>query len=145
MMDLGEFAKLLEEAAANCRPRLEVALGKIGVHTQELAISYIGREMAEWPPLKPATVTEKRRLGYTGQISPTDPLLRTGANRDSIRVEVEGLMMAVGSNRPEFLWMEMGTVHVPPRPSIAMAMLHALPHAETVLGTVATSLLSPRI
>jgi hypothetical protein len=141
MMSFDELAKMLESAAARATPALEVALAKIGGHTAVMAAEYIGHELAEWKPLAPSTVEQKTRLGYVGNISATDPLLRTGANRDSIKVEVEGLEMAVGSDRKEFLWMELGTSRVPPRPSIALAALRSIPYAEEVLGETAVKLL----
>ena len=143
MMDLSDLAKMLERAAARCRPELEADLVKIGALVQPLAAEYIGHEMPEWAPLAPSTIAEKEKLGYVGQVSATDPRLRTGADRDSIGVTVEGLQLAVGSSREIFRYQELGTAHIPPRPVLEPAMEHSLAHAADVLGKTARELLRP--
>jgi len=143
MISLEQFGKALERAAAEVKPRLEIGLAKVGGLTQTLAAEYIGHELPQWPRLAERTIEEKTRLGYVGHVSPTDPLLRTAANRDSISVAVEGLTQTVGSPRKEFLWQEMGTRKIPPRPAIAPAALASLPYAQDVFGEIAVSLLAP--
>lgn len=153
MISIEEFANHLELAAKSVRPRLEIALAKIGTSTQTVAAEYIGREMPEWAPLSEATlngfrhpsgfwIPGKIELGFVGHVSATDPLLRTGANQESIGIEIEGLELIVGSPRKEFLWMEMGTKYAPPRPSIALAMQHGIEYSADVLGETAVKLLT---
>lgn len=159
MIDFGDFAKFLENSARTCKPRLEIGLAKVGGHTQVMAAEYIGHDMPAWAPLSQATlqgfrhphgfwIKGKIELGYTGHVSATDPLLRTGHLRDSIEVAVEGLTMAVGSKLKIALYQEMGTYNpltgnIPPRPFIAPAALNSLPYAGEVFGTIAVSLLAP--
>jgi phage gpG-like protein len=144
-----DLARFLEASANSVRPRLESDLAKIGELTATMAAEYIGHEMPEWPPLAASTIAEKESLGYTGQVSPTDPLLRTGEMRDSIKVEVEGLEMAVGSTDPVALWQEIGTDGrdgkgaIPPRPFLALAGLRSLEYAADKLGETALALLVP--
>ncbi len=142
-LTLDEFAKMLQASAKAVRPRLDADLAKIGALTVPLAAEMIGNEMSDWPPLAPATVAEKERLGYTGQVSATDPRLRTGADRDSIRAEVADLTLAVGSDRKIFRYQELGTQTTPPRPVLGPAMLGSLEFAAETLGETAVALLTP--
>ena len=82
MISFDQFARHLERALAQVKPRVEVGLAEIGAETKELAAEYIGHEMPQWAPLAESTIAEKTRLGFTDQVSPTDPLLRKGLNRD---------------------------------------------------------------
>lgn len=142
-LTLDELVKMLQVSSKSVRPRLEADLAKIGALTAAAAVEYIGHEMPEWPALAPSTIAEKERLGYTGQVSATDPLLRTGAMRDSIKIEVEGLEMAVGSGDKIAAYQELGTKHIPPRPFLGPAMLNSLEFAAEKLGETAVALLSP--
>lgn len=148
MKGFGEFAKILERGAATCHERLALNLHAIGMHQQVVAAELIGHELPQWPPLAESTVAEKQRLCYTGHISATDPLLRTGANRDSIDVSVNhaALTEVTGSKRIEFLWMEIGTANanrsIPPRPSLAIAAAGSLPFAGDKLVETAVYVLT---
>jgi hypothetical protein len=141
MITLAQLAKHLEGAIVQCHPKLEVGLAKVGELTETMAVEYIGHEL--WKPLAASTVAEKTRLGYVGHVSATDPLLRTGSMRGSIRVLVEGLTEVVGSGEKVALWQEMGTHKIPPRPFLAKAAINSLPHAKDVFGEIAVSLLTP--
>ena len=81
----------------------------------------IGRENNEWPPLAERTVAEKARLGYTGRISATDPLYRTGELRASIEVSVDGHRAVVGTHDKVALFQEMGTSRIPARSFLGSA------------------------
>lgn len=98
----------------------------------------IGEEKPEWDPLAPSTIDQKQRLGYFGQVSATDPLLRTGALRDSIEAETEsvagGVIGIVGSTSRVMLYQECGTTRIPPRPVIAPAMIAAQAVLEPALS-----------
>lgn len=147
MKSFGEFAKVLAKGAAELHTRLVVNLHEIGLHQQVIAAELIGHELPQWPPLADSTIKEKERLGYTGHVSATDPLLRTGENRDSIGFEVDPLELeqVTGSKRKEFLWMEMGTQGphpVPSRPSLAIAAVSSLPFAGDKLKETAAATLT---
>lgn len=161
MMTFGEFATFLDNSARTCRPRLEGGLAALGAHMRPVARDYIGHELQGWAPLSQATlkgfrhpygfwIKGKEELGYTGHVSATDPLLRTGKMRDSIEVEVAGLSMALGSPSKVALFQEMGTHNpltgdIPPRPFLARAMQAGLPQARAVFGGIAASLLNPTL
>jgi hypothetical protein len=159
MISLKEFAEHLERAIATCEPMLEIGLAELGEHTKTVAAEEFGHEMPMWEPLSQATlhgfrhpygfwIKGKEELGYTGHISATDPLVRTGATERSLDVAVVGLTMAVGSPSKIMLWQEMGTHNsvtgnIPPRPVLAPAMIGAFPFAEEVFGEIAVALLTP--
>ena len=70
-----------------------------------------------WPPLKPRTIAEKKRLGY-----PSTPLVRTGALRKQIRhpkVTYKNGNIDVTIAQPEY-WQyhQTGTARMPKRPPI---------------------------
>lgn len=158
-MSLEQFAKALEQAAARVRPSLERGLAEVGARASVVAGEFIGHEMPKWQPLSSATlqgfihpygfrIPGKIELGYIGHLSATDPLLRTGAMRHSIKFDVDGYTMVVGSAEKVALWQEMGTVNhltgsIPPRPFLATGMLQSLPFCEEVFGKIAVSLLKP--
>ncbi len=88
----------------------------------------IGNGVAEWPALASSTVAEKERLGYTGRLSATDPLYRTGELRISIKCDVEGHTVRFGSTDKVAPFQEHGTSRIPPRPFIT-ATMHRDGHA----------------
>lgn len=159
MISLKEFAQHLERAIATCEPMLEVGLAKLGEHTKTVAAEEFGHQLPMWEPLSEATlhgfrhpygfwIKGKEELGYTGHVSATDPLLRSGKTRDSIEVEVEGLTQAVGSASKIMLYQEMGTHNsltgnIPPRPVLGPAAIGSLPFAYEVFGEIAVALLTP--
>ena len=71
----------------------------------------------EWEELAPSTKADRVSQGFTAN----DPLLRTGALRDSIRHEVRGRSVAVGSDLDIAIYQEMGTATIPPRPFLRIA------------------------
>ena len=82
----------------------------------------IGEEVREWPALAESTVAEKQALGYTGRISTTDPLYRTGELRVSISYTVHENVVTLGSADPIAPFQEHGTSRIPPRPFISATM-----------------------
>jgi hypothetical protein len=159
MISFAEFARHLERSIVMAKPLIEVGLARLGEHTKTVAAEEFGHEMPMWEPLSEATLSGFRHpygfwikgkveLGYTGHISATDPLLRSGKTRDSLEVAVEGLVQAVGSPSKVMLWQEIGTHNsltgnIPPRPVLAHAALGSLPYAAEVFGELAVSLLTP--
>ncbi len=89
---------------------------------QRHAKDMIGEELPAWPALADATVEEKQALGFTGRVSATDPLLRTGELRASIKAEVDGKRVVLGSDDPIAVYQEEGTRSMPPRPFIGATM-----------------------
>lgn len=81
----------------------------------------IGTEYEKWAPLAASTVAEKQRLGYTGRISATDPLYRTGELRATIGASWDEHHARVGSNDPIAAYQEFGTARIPARPFLGAA------------------------
>jgi len=102
-------ARIGASRAALLRETIPEAVREITVVGAEQAKYLIGRENAWWTPLARRTVMEKRRLGYAGRLSPTDPLFRTGSMRESIKPIASGLTGLVASKDPVALWQEKGT------------------------------------
>lgn len=82
-----------------------------------------------WANLAETTVDDRLRKGFT----PDDPLLRTGALRNSITTSVDGSVAAIGSASDIALYQEQGTSKIPPRPFLGPAAYNS---AKTV-GPVA--------
>ncbi len=129
-----EFLNLLERATAESPIAAAGALTETMEALKVEAKAYIGHELPEWPPLAASTVEEKERLGYTGHVSTTDPLLRTGKMRELIEVSIEGLTGVLGSTDPVALWQELGTARIPPRPFLSLALFHSQPIADPIFG-----------
>lgn len=113
----------------------------------EEARALIGQELPEWPPLTARTIAEKQRLGYTGQISETDPLLRTGQLKASISAESEatttGAVGIVGSDDKIAAYQELGTSKLPPRPFIAPTGISIQTRSVPAFGELAVRALTP--
>jgi phage gpG-like protein len=154
-----QYAKFLRGSVRRIEPEKVRALARLGDHAQQLAVHYIGHEMPEFAPLSEATmegfvhpygfrIPGKRELGYVGHESTTDPLLRTGALRDSIRAESDDHRMVVGSNSQIAVYQELGTHNpltgdIPPRPFLALALRNSTDYAEEVFYEAAVALLVP--
>jgi hypothetical protein len=140
-----QFLNHLERAVARSPAVAVVALTETMEAVAVEARACIGHEMPGWPALAPSTVAEKERLGYTGRLSPTDPLLRTGEMRESISASVDAATLTgvVGSTDPVAIFQELGTERIPPRPFLSTAMLGAEPVAEIFFGRAAVKLLTP--
>jgi hypothetical protein len=143
MMSFGEFAAMMERNSTTVVERLEGGLLVVSGAVAAEAKRLIGHENAGWPALAESTVEEKDRLGYTGRISATDPLYRTGELRESIEATVHGLEAAVWSHDKVAVWQEIGTSRIPPRPFLSSAMRQARPLAEREFGLIAANLTSP--
>jgi hypothetical protein len=143
MISPRQFAAHLARQERQVRPRLAVGLAELGRLAVPLAAELIGHELPSWRPLAQSTIAEKQKLGFTGQVSATDPRLRTGEDRDSIEFTVLGLAMVLGSKREIFMYQELGTSRIPARPVLALAMQGVLPYADDVFGDIAQAMLTP--
>ena len=146
MIPLAEVAAHFRQAAREMRPALEATVHVLMEGAALTAREAIGREMETWDPLSARTIAEKMALGYTGQVSATDPLLRTGALRESISGDTDShtyggvldeVVGIVGSTDPVSKDQELGTSRIPPRPFLAPALILAQPAIEKALGELA--------
>jgi phage gpG-like protein len=72
-----------------------------------------------WPELADYTKADRVAKGFTEN----DPLLRTGALRDSIGHEVHGFEAVIGSTSDVAVFQELGTNKIPPRPFLGPAVV----------------------
>src|ERR1700722_3498474 len=146
MISERQFLNLLQRAERDAPAAAVVALTETVASVAVEAKAMIGHEMPTWAPLAESTVEEKERLGYTGHVSDTDPLLRTGQLRESIKFEVEAFTLTgvVGSEDPVAGYQEHGTASFPPRPIIVPAMMPSQPQAELFFGRSLIKLLTPK-
>lgn len=107
------------------RRDMPLAVRAIGVAGAANAFEMIGRENTFWEPLAKSTVREKKRLGYTGRISQTDPLFRTGKMRAGIRAHASGLHAVVEDRGIVSEWQELGTRRMPARPFVSVGLTAA--------------------
>lgn len=115
---LQHLATLPAAVAAAERHGMEAAGASLVTGAQGM----IGEEIAQWAALAASTVEEKSRLGYTGRVSATDPLYRTGELRLSIKFSVAPGTLTLGTNDPIAAFQEFGTARIPPRPFIGATM-----------------------
>ena len=147
MIPLADVIAKLKRSQAEVRPGMERVVGVLMAENAELSKQMVGQELPIWPPLAPSTVAEKQKLGYGGQVSATDPLLRTGELRDSIQPVVhlgmEGVVGEVGTDVPYAGDQEHGTSRIPPRPFISPPFITMAPRAVAALGEFGITLINP--
>jgi len=107
---LAAFADHLAALQAGVTAQLEKGLDRAAKRVQKTAQEEIGhyQEAAgpfqKWEELTRGTQDDRERKGYTRN----DPGLRSGAMRQSIERQRQGLQAAVGSNDDHLVWFEMG-------------------------------------
>ena len=142
----GALARALERVSLKLPDSLGAAMEASAVLVEQTAKAEIGTyqtadmgPFTEWAPLKPATVAEKRALGYADDEN-DNPLLRTGEMRDSIShaYDWQRFEFVVGSTDEIAVYQELGTPKgLPPRPFLAPALYRNVP---TILKLVGTSI-----
>lgn len=90
-----------------------------------------------WAELADSTKKERLEQGYTEN----DPLLRSGALRDSISHEIEGNVAAIGSTSDYAIDQEAGTNRIPPRPFLAPALIENINEVKAIIGEGTISVL----
>ena len=149
MLSCKQMAEKLAAAAMRCENRLVIPTEELMTELQAMSKSFIGHYQDGWAPLAESTLNGwdghpgKIALGYA---PPDNPLLRTGEMMSSITFEVEmprfGLVEGVlGSDSKVALDQEVGTVKIPPRPFLALAMSRSYAPAERIYGQFALALL----
>ena len=122
---IGEMVAHLAEIAAaetltlhkglkTCATAIEkTAKAEIGVYQREVG------NFAGWVSLAESTQTDRAAKGFT----PDDPLLRTGALRDSITHQIDELDAVIGSDSDIMVYQELGTDRIPPRAVLGPAAI----------------------
>lgn len=135
-LQLGEIAVAQHRMEANalekCAKLVEQrAKAKLGEY-QDAAGPFAG-----WADLADATKADRVNKGYPED----DPLLRTGALRDSIEHTVQGSEAQVGSDEDTAVYLELGTKHMSPRSFLGGALAETLDDVKTIIGEDAVAAL----
>lgn len=131
---ISEFAAHLRMVSMAISEAEHVGLDEAATLIEKQAKAEIGEELPQWPALADSTVREKEALGFTGSVSGTDPMLRTGELRDSISHEVGNRIAVVGSDDPVAIYQETGTSRIPPRPFLSTAAFREGAAAASTVG-----------
>lgn len=101
-------ANIIEALEASAKLLEEKAKEKFGVYQNGIG------NYPKWLQLAASTQKERVEKGYT----PNDPLLRSGALKETIRHSVDPITLTatVGSTSEIMVDQEMGTSRIPPRP-----------------------------
>jgi hypothetical protein len=138
---LGEMAAELAMRVPLIAVELHHGLEKIVERIEKTAKAEFGHyqpatgPFPQWPELADATQEERARLGFTEN----DPLLRTGARRDSIEHKVDGLEGLVGSTDEKMPFSEFGTATEPARPVLGPAAFRNRSAIEKLVGAAVVS------
>ena len=131
-----EMARILDVAAGRARADLVAPTAKLVTVLAEDAKSLLGVYQEGWPALSPRTLERK---------AADTPGIETGAMRKSIEAEAHaipgGAEGVIGSNDKNALWFELGTVHQPPRPFLALAMSRSEAPAAEIFSAFAVEIL----
>lgn len=139
------FADKLRQLAGSEEEKMHQGLKIVANLITETAKEEIGTyqnaagKFPAWAPLAESTEREKLRLGYNAN----EPLLRTGALRDSITNKVERLTAIIGSTSPIMLYHEYGTVRMPARPVIGLAAYKNKKNIRAILSRELAASIAP--
>lgn len=127
---LEEAAKIVEATAKEEIGRYQPAIG----------------EFEAWPELADSTKKDRVYQGFTEN----DPLLRTGALRESIShipelitMDGDSMEATIGSTSDIMVWQELGTKTIPPRPVLGPAALRNEGKIQEIIGEAAIKLFHP--
>jgi HK97 gp10 family phage protein len=144
-MDLRAFAERMQQVQRTLPEAKAHALRRAAELVRDEAKALIGTEDESWPALADSTVEEKQRLGFTGKMTATDPLLRTGELRASIKVgDVTPEHAFVGTDDSIAPFQEHGTNRIPPRHFIGLATFRHEHEAQKLMGEVVEAHLKGR-
>jgi len=148
---LADFSSYLLRLSVALPHRLEPALDraarKIKNRAQEKFGHYQGdiKSVPEWAELAESTKASRVRLGFTEN----DPLLRTGSIRDHITHRVYrsagGVRADIGGSSPVLLYLELGTLHMPPRPTISGALAELADETAIIMADRVVQVIAGRI
>lgn len=132
-VSLLEFARLLDDEA-RLKDAKNVALETAAQMVEDEAKRVIGTYDFDWPQLAASTQDQRRSLGYAAN----EPLLRTGALRDSISHEIvaPGEEAVIGSTSDVAVWQEFGTATIPPRPFLMPALFYMEKPIKKAIGEI---------
>ena len=141
MMSCAEMAARLNWAAVRAKAEIDIPTEAVVAKAEEKAKAAIGTYLFGWPQLAESTQADRSAKGY----SPNEPLLRTGAMRDSLahraELSAEGAEGVVFSDDVKALWAELGTSRgEPPRPFLFQSLLRCDAEIESAFTAFIESL-----
>jgi hypothetical protein len=113
-------------------------LEQVGKLVTKEVYRVIGTYDYGWPELAPSTQSNRESHGF----APDEPLLRTGAMRDSVWYTVGHHEVTIGTNDQRAIWQELGTSRIPPRPFLQGAAQHKIPETLEIIGRATVAGLS---
>ncbi len=155
MITFGEAAEFYRQAADLIEEDLHAVVVTVAARAAERARA-TSATCNPLGPLSDATVegfwhpagfwiTGKRELGFEGP--DYEPLRRSGQMEQSIEPVADGLAGGVVSDDKVMLFQEMGTpgarFPIPPRPVLALGLMHSIPDLVEECGQVAVRALVP--
>lgn len=129
-LSLDEFALLLVGIPLELEAANHEALERCAKLIEKDAKDTLGTYDYGWPQLAPSTQKERESKGFP----PNDPLLRTGAMRDSIQHSADSKEARVGSNSDIAVYQELGTSKIPPRSFLEETMKRKTPEMLDLIG-----------
>lgn len=135
----GALARKLAKVAAELPVTYADSMQISATLVKSKAKESIGHYQDGWEKLAVSTVLDKLDSGYAAVALPggdggDNPLLRTGAMRDSITDESNALEFIVGSPSEILVYQETGTSRIPPRPVLAPALYKSVPEILQITG-----------
>lgn len=112
---LDRFGRVVSSSKNRTVPNRQLATQLYG-WTQRNFQQGGGLQTPAWVPLKPSTLKEKQRKGYS-----STPLIRTGHYRQSFRQFYDNSQAGVGSEVPYSKYHETGTRFLPQRAALPPA------------------------
>lgn len=139
--DFAQFAAHLLTLEAKVALELHHALKQAAVAVEHTAQAEFGHyqpavgQFEKWVPLAESTRVDRVRQGYSAD----EPLLRSGALRDSVTHEVSALEAVIGSADEVMLYQELGTEKIPPRAVLGPALVRNRKKIKKLLGHAVAS------
>jgi hypothetical protein len=115
-----------------------VILDRCGRMVTKEVYRVIGTYDYGWPALAPSTQDQRASLGF----EPDEPLLRTGAMRDSVWYKADHHEVQIGTDNKIAAYQELGTSRIPPRPFLEGALKEKTPEILHEIGHCVTGYLS---
>jgi phage gpG-like protein len=131
-MKARELARILSGAVVETAVKRHEALETACKIIEKESKSLIGTYKENWPPLAESTKKDREAKGFAAD----EPLLRTGALRDSIKHSVSGNKGIIGSDSKIAVYQELGTSRIPPRSFLMAAAKRKGKEAAEVAGVV---------
>ena len=136
---LGHLAAHFAEIVLKQHEMEHHALEKVGKIVEKRAKEKIGEYQQEagpfvaWAELAESTKADRAKKGFPED----EPLLRTGAMRDSIEHTVHDSEVQIGSNSDIAVYQELGTKNIPPRSFLGGAVVDEIDKITDTIGKAA--------